>query len=105
MVAIDAEFDRLKAAQKSGWAGIPDQPDVTPSHTATILWEHFRELLRSEDTASRSTDYRTKLSASEQAAGQLRNLLRGPKAEVTARDAAFQSLGKSCATCHKQYRN
>src|SRR5262245_50694284 len=61
MVAIDEEFDRLKAAQKAQWKSIPNQPDVVPSRTAAILWEHFREMARMEDTAKRPADYRTKL--------------------------------------------
>ena len=44
MVAIDKEFDQLKAAQQAGWSTIANQPDLTPAHTATILWEHLREL-------------------------------------------------------------
>lgn len=105
MVAIDAEFDRLKAAQKSGWDKIPDRPDITPSHTATILWEHFRELLRSEDAAKRSADYRAKLGSSEKLADKLRIALCEPKATLTDRNTMFQSLGKSCVSCHTKYRN
>lgn len=105
MVAIDEEFDRLKAAQKSGWKNVPNQPDITPVHTATILWEHVRELARLDDTVKRPEDYRAKLAESEKAAGQFRALLRDANADSAARDAAFQSLGKTCGTCHKQYRN
>lgn len=105
MVAIDEEFDRLKAAQKSGWKNVPGQPDLTPVHTAVILWEHLRELARLDDTSKRPEDYRAKLAESEKAASQFRALLRDANATAAARDAAFQSLGKTCGTCHKQYRN
>lgn len=105
MVAIDEEMERLKSAQKNAWKGIPSQPDVVPAHTATILWEHLREMARTDDTAKRPEDYRAKLSASEKAADQFRALLRDAKADTAARDAAFQTLNKTCATCHKQYRN
>ena len=105
MVAIDEEMERLKSAQKTGWKGIPNQPDVVPAHTATILWEHLRELARTDDTAKRPEDYRTKLAASEKAADQFRALLSDTKADTTARDNAFKSLGQTCATCHKHYRN
>jgi protein tyrosine/serine phosphatase len=105
MVAIDAEFDRLKAAQKRGWDKIPDQPDITPAHTATILREHFRELLRSEDTAGRPADYRAKLDSSEKLSAQLRVLLHEPKAAFADRNTVFQSLGKSCVACHTKYRD
>ena len=105
MVAIDEEFDRLKAAQKVGWSKIPNQPDVTLAHTATILWEYFRELTRTDDTAKRPDDYRAKLAAAEKATDQFRALLRDDKADTAARDTAFKSLGQTCGACHKQFRN
>ncbi len=105
MVAIDEEMERLKSAQKNGWKEIPNQPDVVPAHTATILWEHLRELARIDDTAKRPEDYRTKLAASEKAADQLRALLRDANANTAARDTAFKTLGQTCAACHKPYRN
>lgn len=105
MVAIDEEMERLKSAQKNAWKGIPNQPDVVPAHTATILWEHLREIARTDDTAKRPTDYRTRLTESEKAADQLRVLLRDGSSLAPARDAAFQALNKTCASCHKQYRN
>ena len=105
MVAIDEEFDRLKTAQKVGWSKIPNQPDLTPAHTATILWEHFKELARTDDTAKRPEDYRAKLAASEKATDQFRALLRDAKADPSTRDSAFQTLTKTCAACHQQYRN
>lgn len=105
MVAIDEEMERLKSAQKSGWKAIPNQPDVVPAHTATILWEHFKEMARTDDTVRRPEDYRTKLAASEKAADQFRALLRDASADTAARDTAFKSLGQTCAACHKPYRN
>jgi protein tyrosine phosphatase (PTP) superfamily phosphohydrolase (DUF442 family) len=105
MVAIDAEFDRLKAAQKTGWQGIPNQPDMVPAHTATILWEHFRELLRTDDTANHPVDYHSKLTAAANAADRLRSLLREAPAPAAARESAFQDLGQACVACHRRYRN
>ena len=105
MVAIDKEFDRLKAAQKAGWSKTLNQPDRTPEHAATILWEHFRELARTEETLKRPGDYRAQLSAAEKAADQLRACLRVTQTDGAARDIAFQSVTKTCAACHKKYRN
>lgn len=105
MVAIDEEFDRLKAAQKTGWKNVPNQPDLTPAHTATILWEHFKEMARTDETAKRPEDYRQKLASSLKAADQFRALLRDLKSDTAARDAAFKSLGQTCGACHKSYRN
>jgi len=105
MVAIDEECARLKEAQKTGWKNIPNQPDIVPAHTATILWEHFKEMVRLNDTAKRPDDYRIKLAASEKAADQFRALLRDSKSDTAARDAAFKSLGQTCGACHQAYRN
>ena len=105
MVSIDEEFDRLKATQKAGWSKIPSQPDLTPAHSATILWEHFRELGRTDETARRTDDFRAKLVAAEQSTEQFRTLLGDGKSTAPARDAAMQAVAKSCAACHKQYRN
>ena len=106
MVDIDGEFDRLKAAQKASWSTISNQPAlITPEHSATMLWEHFRELRRADDTARRPDDYRAKLATAEKSADQLRRQMREKKLDGGARDAAMQAVSKSCAACHKQYRN
>ena len=104
MVAIDEHFDALKAAQKTGWREVPGQPNATTA-AALLLWEQLRELTRTDDTAKRSDDYRTQLATSEQAANDLRQLLRAPNDDAAARDAAFQRVTKSCAACHKDHRN
>jgi len=105
MVAIDEEMERLKSAQKAKWKCIPNQPDLTPAQTATILWEHFREVARMDDTARRPADYRSKLAEAEKAADQIRLLLREAQAQSLVRDTALQTLNKTCVSCHKAYRN
>ena len=105
MVAIDEEMERLKAAQKAKWKSIPNQPDLTPAQAATILWEHFRELARMDDTAKRPAEYRSKLVEAENAADQIRLLLRDVQVSPLSRDAALQTLAKSCVSCHQPYRN
>ena len=105
MVAIDEEMERLKAAQKENWKSIPHQPDLTPAHAATMLWEHFRELARMDDTAKLPADYRSKLAEAEKAAVQIQQLLRDARSQRLVRDTAFQILSKTCVSCHKPYRN
>lgn len=105
MVAIDADYESLKAAQRTGWRAIPSQPNIVPAQAATVLWEHFKELARLEDTAHRPDDYRAKLAASEKASGQVRTLLHDPAAATGARDSAFKALGQTCSACHKTFRN
>lgn len=96
MVKLDDRFDLLKAAQKAG------RKADAASH-ATLLWEHLRELARTEDTAKRPADYRAKLTESTQAADALRAALRA--SSPTAADAAMKQMGESCAACHKAHRN
>lgn len=104
MVVIDEHFSRLKLTQKAGWKTPPGHSDITPEHEALQLWEQLREIARTDDTAKRPQDYRTKLSASEKAAESLRLALKSPDAPV-AIEAAFAKVGPSCSACHKQYRN
>ena len=94
MVAIDEHFDALKLSQKAGWKTPPGHADISPAHEATMLWEQFREIARTDDTTKREKDYRIKLSEAEQLAEMLRKLLREP-VDKSALDVAFkQSLSK-----------
>jgi len=105
MVAIDALFDSLLAMGKAGWKTPPGHAALSPAHEATLLWEHLRELARTDDTAKRPDDYRTKLADSERAADTLRTALRTPVPDRAAIDAAFHQSSQSCAACHKTFRN
>lgn len=104
MVAIDAHFDHLKESQKAGWRTPPGHADISPSHEATMLWEQFKEIARTEDTAKRNDDYRAKLTEAEQSADALRQLLRDP-VDRPGIDAMFNRAAQNCAACHKKYRN
>jgi hypothetical protein len=104
MVAIDEHFSWLRLSQRAGWTTPPDHADISPPHEATLLWEQYQELARTEDTAKRPADYRQKLSEAESAAGNLRILLAKP-ADAPAPDAAFKPATQTCAACHKTYRN
>lgn len=104
MVAIDAHFDHLKLAQKAGWKSPPGHADISPPHEATMLWEQFREMARTEDTSKRNDDYRAKLAEAEQLADSLRKSLREPT-DLPAIEAVFKRAGQNCAACHKKYRN
>ena len=104
MVAIDGHFDHLKELQKAGWKTPPGHADISPSHEATMLWEQFREIARTEDTAKRRGDYRARLADAEHVADTLRKLLR-ESADVARSDAEFKRVGQNCAACHEKYRN
>jgi len=104
MVAVDEHSDSLKQSQKAGWKTPPGHTDISPAHEATMLWEQFREMSRTADTAKRPEDFRLKLAEAERTAENLRARFRMP-ADNVALDTAFKQAMQSCAVCHKTYRN
>lgn len=105
MVALDAHHAHLQAVQQAGWRPTPTHPDLVPAHEVTLLWEQYRELARTADTAKRPAFYREQLATSEAAAAELRTALRAPAPDITRADAAFKRLSQACLDCHQRYRN
>lgn len=105
MVAIDDIFERVKAAQSAGWQTVPQHPDITPAQAATELWEHYRELARTPDTALKPASYRAQLGEAESLANDLRVILKVSAAAGAEKDAAFRKVSRSCAACHREHRN
>lgn len=104
MVAIDEHFSWLKQSKKAGWKTPPKHPDISPDHEATMLWELLREVPRATDLAGRPEDFRKKLAGAEDAANNLRTLLKKP-ADAAAINAGFTHLDDACFNCHRSYRN
>src|SRR5690606_25989504 len=44
MLRIDERWDHLTLVKESGFRQPPGHPDLSPSHEATLLAEHYREL-------------------------------------------------------------
>jgi hypothetical protein len=105
MVAIDEHNDHLKAIEKAGWTSPPDHPDLDPAHEALQLEEHLREAARTDDTKARPAEYRKQLNDAEAAAGALREALGAKPVVAKAATAAFKTLGTSCTSCHKSFRD
>ncbi|MES2570180.1 MAG: hypothetical protein V4710_09020 [Verrucomicrobiota bacterium] len=105
MVAIDERFDSLKTAQKAGWRTSSNWTHLTPAHEATVLWEHFREFARIEETGKRPDNYRTRLADSEKAIHALRVGLTQTPLDFPSLEAAMKQITQSCTACHKTYRN
>jgi hypothetical protein len=64
MVAIDEEYDRLKAAQKADWKGLP--PAVNPVHSATISLGAIPRIGSPDRSEEAPSDYHHKLAAAEE---------------------------------------
>lgn len=110
MVAIDEQWDHLKAIRKAEYGVPPAHPDVQPANEAVILGEHFREAQRLPEAAKRGADFVDRLKAAEAAAKEVETLLRQyagkPTPEVrTQLDRSLDAANQSCATCHKRYRD
>jgi protein tyrosine phosphatase (PTP) superfamily phosphohydrolase (DUF442 family) len=103
MVAVDERFDVLKATQKAGWKDADGAPRAV--EIAALLWEDYREMARTEDTAQRPADYRAKLAAAEKNAKTLHTGLSATTVDRAALDLAMQAASKDCSSCHKEYRN
>ena len=110
MVGIDNTWEHLKAIRTAQYQAPTVHPDMQPSNEAVILWEHYREAQRLPEAKKHGADFIERLKSAEDDAKTTEQLLREfaakPSADVRARlDASFDAIGKSCASCHKAYRN
>jgi protein tyrosine phosphatase (PTP) superfamily phosphohydrolase (DUF442 family) len=111
MVALEQTHDRLKVAAQSGWARPAEHPDIDPSHEALLLREHFTEMLRQEEAASRPVRFQDLLRDGEAAALELEQVLRGAgevssgRARAKQADRLLKRVTQSCAACHRQFRD
>jgi hypothetical protein len=110
MVAIDEQWDHLKAIRKTNYQTPKDQKGFDPSNEALILWEHFREAERLKDSSDHGEAFLEKLQSAETSTLELEQLLRRFKShgspEICAKlDKSLDALGQTCAACHKTYRD
>jgi protein tyrosine phosphatase (PTP) superfamily phosphohydrolase (DUF442 family)/cytochrome c556 len=103
MVHISDRFDYVKASQADHWAQLPQFPDVSPAHEATMLREGFRELARTPEAQAMADDFKAWLTQSEEQAAQLEAALR--VSDLAAADAAYTFLKGACTACHAAYRD
>lgn len=104
MVLIDENFEALNRARKAGWRTVPGHPDLTPLQAATLVWEGFRELIRTPASRIHEPGFEAELGTAEQRAAELQELLRRP-GDTTVIDAAHTRAKQNCVDCHKQHRN
>jgi len=89
MVALDEILDHLSARPA----------EVDPAHEALRAREIATEILRTDDFKGRPADYQAWMREALEAATELEVALRAGK------DVDLRRLRKSCADCHKPYRN
>jgi hypothetical protein len=110
MVGIDERWEHLKAVRASGYQAPNDHPDIQPANEAVILWEHYREAQRLADAAHHGTAFIERLKSAETEAREAERLLRAfaatPAAGIRDQlDRSFDAMAKTCASCHKAYRD
>jgi protein tyrosine phosphatase (PTP) superfamily phosphohydrolase (DUF442 family) len=108
MVALEHTHSQLKSIAEGKWKSPPNHPDLAPPHEALLLREHFTEMLRSETAAKHPKAFREILEQSEAAAKELETLLMAtPVSEAASvqAKAAFETITKHCADCHKAFRD
>jgi protein tyrosine phosphatase (PTP) superfamily phosphohydrolase (DUF442 family) len=103
MVGVDLRWDNLKASKEAKWGVPPASPDVDPPHEARMLWEHFREIARLDESGKKGTEFKTFLAGGEEGAKELEDALRAKDTKAAA--VAFDRVKKSCADCHSKFRD
>jgi protein tyrosine phosphatase (PTP) superfamily phosphohydrolase (DUF442 family) len=110
MVEIDQTLDRLKLAEKAGWAKPPSHPDVDPPHEALQLMEKLRELGRTDEVRARPEGFRRMLADGEAGAQALHESLtdwsrRGALVPPQGVVSSMKAVTSSCVSCHKSFRD
>lgn len=105
MVALEHTHDHLRQIAESQWTAPPGHPDLDPAHEALLLKEHFKELLRMQDVATKPDPFRESLRASETAAQELQDALRIQPANRAAAKTAFDAVTANCKSCHRAFRD
>jgi len=103
MVDVDLRWEHLKAVKAADWGVPPSNPDVDPPHEAMMLWEHFNEIARLPDARQCGDDFEKWVTQAQDASKALEDAIRAKDAAAAA--AAFERNGKTCAGCHKKYRD
>jgi protein tyrosine phosphatase (PTP) superfamily phosphohydrolase (DUF442 family) len=110
MVQIDKRWDNLKAIYEAGFKTPANEPDLDPPHEAIQLAEHFRELLRQDETRAHGEDFVRKMETAERQATALQEAMRrhGAAPSSDSRkvlESAFDAVAKRCTDCHARYRD
>lgn len=102
MTALDEAFGNLELSREAGWKTPSGHPDVDPAHEALRAREILSEILRTDELQGRPRDFQDWMKGARAAAAELESHLRTGSVSATK---SFDALRRSCADCHKPYRN
>ena len=105
MVEIDNTWTNVKLIHDAKWSVPKDHPDLDPAHEALILTEGLRETRRLFDTAVPDPSFVTMLAGTENFSAELTAALQKDKLDLKAAEVAYDRIGKSCNSCHGQFRD
>jgi hypothetical protein len=108
MVEIDQRLENLKAIQKAGYQTPATHPDLRALNELTLFRENFREAQRSSDAIKRGSDFVAQLRAVETEIIRAEEGLRAfaeSSTDLRNIDESFNRITKSCASCHRKYRD
>lgn len=105
MVEIDDAFDRLKAIQAAGWKTPSDHPDLVPIAEAGRLADLFRTTPHVDEANPYPAGFLSELDLATNAAQRLEDVLAHNPSTNALLDAQMKSLGASCLSCHRAFRD
>lgn len=111
MVDMERRLGHLQLIEEANWQTPTSHPDLVPAHEALLLRELYTELLRSDDVATATDEFKTWLRDGERQLQDLERVL-GSLATGQERASLHAQLVKTqkgiqanCQGCHRQFRD
>ena len=105
MVAVEHAHDHLMSIEKAAWKTPADQPALKATHEALLLREHFTELLRTDDTKSRSDRFQVLMQGAERLSRELEESLKQDDADAESASKKLAAVTANCKACHQAFRD
>lgn len=105
MALIDRAHERLWLVADNGWEVPEEHPDLAPASDAGLIRDLLRSLEDSPEVRAYGADYRERLEAAAEYAGELERSLITPGADSGDLQLSLDALLDSCIACHSAYRD
>jgi protein tyrosine phosphatase (PTP) superfamily phosphohydrolase (DUF442 family) len=111
MVEMEHRLGHLQLIETANWRAPASHPDLVPAHEALLLRELYAELLRSDEVANTSAEFKTWL---KDGVALLQDLERDLAAVTTSNEPAElqrqlvktqKAIQANCQGCHRQFRD